>query len=124
MYSVSQQEFEKIVAEGLDSLPERYQKNINNVVIVVEDVPTQEQLQKQKVKPGSMLLGLYEGIPLTARGGNYSGVLPDKISIFKRPIEMISNNFEELADQIKHTLWHEVAHYYGLDHIEIAKRDK
>jgi len=124
MFSVTQEEFENYVADGLDALPARYQKNLNNVVIVVEDYPTPEQIRKQKLGHNKILLGLYEGIPLTARGNNYSGVLPDKISLFKIAIESLSNSKEQLIEQIKHTLWHEVAHFYGLDHIEIDKRDK
>ncbi len=123
MFQVTQEEFEKYVADGLDALPDRYQKNINNVVIVAEDYPSQEQIKKQKLRPGHVLLGLYEGIPLTSRGNNYSGVLPDKITLFKIAIESMSNTKAELIEQIRHTLWHEVAHYYGLDHIEIEKRD-
>src|SRR5680860_126219 len=87
MFSVSQEEFEKLVADAMDALPEKYQKHLNNVVIVVGDFPTQEQLNKQKIGPHQTLLGLYEGIPLTSRGNNYSGVLPDKITLFKIPIE-------------------------------------
>lgn len=124
MYSIGQTDFEKLVADAMDALPERYQQHINNVVIVVDELPTQEQRQKQKLSPRQTLLGLYEGIPLTRRGNYYSGVLPDKITLFKRPIEAFANTHDELAEQIRHTLWHEVAHYYGLDHIEIAKRDK
>lgn len=124
MFQVTQEEFERFVADGLDTLPERYQKNLNNVAIVVEDYPSQDQIKKQNLRPGHVLLGLYEGIPLTSRGNNYSGVLPDKITLFKIAIESMTNTRAELIEQIKHTLWHEVAHYYGLDHIEIEKRDK
>lgn len=68
-----------------------------------------------------LLLGLYEGIPLTKRGTNYSGVLPDKITMFKNPILALSHNQNDLFEQIKRTLWHEIAHYYGLDHDRIDK---
>lgn len=123
MYIISQKQFEKYVADALDALPERYQKNLDNVVVVVEDFATPEQLRKQKVGPYQTLLGLYEGIPLTGRGNNYSLVLPDKITLFKNPIERMSNTEKDLAEQIRHTLWHEVAHYYGLDHDDIRKRE-
>ena len=86
MFKVTQQQFEDLVAVAMDALPKRYQKHLNNVVIVVEDLPSQEQRQKQKLGPHQTLLGLYEGIPLTSRGNNYSLVLPDKITIFKIPI--------------------------------------
>jgi predicted Zn-dependent protease with MMP-like domain len=123
MFSVSEQQFEDLVASAMDDLPARYQKNLNNVVVVVEDLPTKEQMQKQKLGPHQTLLGLYEGIPLTSRGNNYSLVLPDKITLFKKPIEHMSTTLEELAEQIRHTLWHEVAHYYGLNHHDISKKE-
>lgn len=123
MLSVSQKDFEMYVGEALDALPARYQKHLNNVVIVVEDKPSEEQRKKQHLSPHQTLLGLYEGIPLTLRGNNYSFVLPDKITIFKLPIEAMSNSISQIKEQIRHTVWHEVAHYYGLDHIEINKRE-
>jgi predicted Zn-dependent protease with MMP-like domain len=123
MANVSQAKFEEYIAEALDRLPERYQKNLQNVVIVAEDLPTSEQLQKQGLPDQVTLLGLYEGIPLTRRGSNYSGVLPDKISIFKIPHEVNSRSEEQLRDMVHHTVWHEVAHYYGLSHFDIDKLD-
>ncbi len=123
MFSVTQDKFEQFVADAMDALPERYQKNLDNVVVVVENTATPEQLKKQKVGPHQILLGLYEGIPLTGRGNNYSLVLPDKITLFKIPIEQMSSTEKELAEQIKHTLWHEVAHYYGLNHTDIRERE-
>lgn len=123
MFIVSQQQFEDLVAVAMDALPKRYQKHLNNVVIVVDDLPTQEQRQKQKLGPHQSLLGLYEGIPLTSRGNNYSLVLPDKITIFKKPIEHMSSSLEELSEQIRHTLWHEIAHYYGLNHHDIRQKE-
>lgn len=123
MFSVTQEQFEQFVADAMDALPERYQENLDNVVVVVENTATPEQLKKQNVGPHQTLLGLYEGIPLTGRGNNYSFVLPDKITLFKLPIEQMSSTENELVEQIKHTLWHEVAHYYGLNHTDIRERE-
>ena len=123
MFKVTQQQFEDLVAVAMDALPKRYQKHLKNVVIVVEDLPSQEQRQKQKLGPHQTLLGLYEGIPLTSRGNNYSLVLPDKITLFKIPIENMSTNLDELSEQIRHTLWHEVAHYYGLSHHDLSQKE-
>lgn len=123
MYQVSQKQFEDYVADALDSLPKRYQKKLNNLLIVVEDNPTADQRTKLHLHEGATLFGLYEGIPLTRRGGNYSGVLPDKITIFKQPTESSVDTEAKLKEQIRHTVWHEVAHYYGLDHFEISKRE-
>lgn len=123
MISVSQQQFEQYVADALDGLPQRYQENLNNVVIVVEDDPSPEQRKKLRLHQGMTLFGLYEGIPLTKRGNNYSGVLPDKITIFKNPMEASCDTIQDLRERIRHTVWHEVAHYYGLDHIDISARE-
>lgn len=124
MFQVSQKQFENFIAAALDALPERYQKNLNNVVIVAEDEPNPEQRAKLHLHNGVTLFGLYEGIPLTRRTGNYSGVVPDKITIFKNPTEAVATSEHDLKEQVRHTVWHEVAHFYGLDHIDIDKRDR
>lgn len=123
MFRVSQSEFEELVNHAIDALPKKYLKKLNNVVIVTEDKPTPEQHSKLHLHNGETLYGLYEGIPMTQRGTNYSMVLPDKITIFKLPIEYGANNFSELKEQVRHTLWHEVAHFFGLNHDAIYERD-
>lgn len=119
MINVTDKQFEEIVAKGIDAVPKLYLEKLNNVAIVVEDEPTEEQKKKLGLCQGQTLFGLYEGVPLTKRGGNYSLILPDKITIFKKPLEASSNTIAELTEQVKHTVWHEVAHYYGLDHEKI-----
>lgn len=119
MYAVTDSKFEKLANKAMSELPQNYIKGLNNVVIVVEDEPADEQRQKQNLKPQETLLGLYEGIPLTKRGSGYNLVLPDKITLFKKPIESLSYNEAELKENIKRTLWHEIAHFYGLDHNRI-----
>lgn len=123
MVQLSDNEFEKIVGEAIDAIPEKYYKKIENVVFTVEDVPTEEQRQRFHLLNGQTLYGLYEGIPLTRRGANYNLVIPDRIIIFKRPIELSSHNIEHLREQVRHTVWHEVAHYFGLSHDQIYKLD-
>lgn len=123
MFQVSQKQFEDFVGQALDALPKRYQEHLNNVVIVVEDDPSDEQRARFHLYNGKTLFGLYEGIPLTRRGNYYSGVLPDKIAIFKNPTEQSAQDEASLKEQIHHTVWHEVAHYYGLDHIDIGQRE-
>jgi predicted Zn-dependent protease with MMP-like domain len=124
MFQVSQKRFEDFIAAALDALPERYQKHLNNVVIVAEDDPSPEQRVKLHLHDGMTLFGLYEGIPLTQRGNGYSMVLPDKITIFKNPSEASAQSEHQLIEQVRHTVWHEVAHYYGLDHIDIHAREQ
>jgi predicted Zn-dependent protease with MMP-like domain len=103
----------------MDELPQERIKRLDNVAIVVEDEPTAEQRVKLKLRCDMTLFGLYEGIPLTKRGAGYNLVLPDKITIFKNPIQHYAHDLASLKDQIKRTLWHEIAHYYGLDHDRI-----
>lgn len=116
MLVINDQEFEAIVAEAIDNIPERYASKLNNVGFVIEDEPSPAQRAKLKLHPMQSLYGLYEGIPLTQRNNNYSGVLPDKITIFKNPALNVASSVEELKEMIQNTVWHEVAHYFGLDH--------
>ncbi len=123
MYKVTDEEFEQLVREGIDDIPEKYGKKLNNIAFVVEADPNENQRKKLNLHSGMTLFGLYEGLPLTQRGSNYNLVLPDKITIFKNPAEWVSNSLSELREHIKHTIWHEVAHYFGLDHGEINRKD-
>lgn len=119
MIAISQSDFEAIVSQAIDSIPDKYFEHIANVAFVTADEPSPEQRKKLHLRAGQSLYGLYEGIPITRRSSGYNMVLPDKITIFKRPIELSSTNLEELIKQVKKTVWHEVAHYYGLDHLQI-----
>jgi predicted Zn-dependent protease with MMP-like domain len=114
-------EFEVLVNKAIDKIPKLYQDYLNNVAITIADEPTSAQRKKLKLRCDETLFGLYEGIPLTKRGAGYNMVLPDKITIFKLPMVSASNNPHELAEQVRHTVWHEIAHYYGLNHDQIHK---
>lgn len=120
---LSDEEFEELVNKAFDHIPELYQKNLNNVAVTIADEPTPAQREKLKLRCNETLFGLYEGIPLTQRGAGYNLVLPDRITIFKLPMLHAVNNMEELAEQVRHTLWHEIAHFYGLNHSQIHKLD-
>lgn len=119
----SDEEFEEIVGKALDSLPEKYTNKLDNVAIVIADEPTPEQREKLKLRCDQSLFGLYEGVPQTARGNYYSMVLPDKITIFKLPIARVSHDDKGLFKQVRHTLWHEIAHHFGLAHKQIHHLD-
>jgi predicted Zn-dependent protease with MMP-like domain len=96
---------EQVIHESLDSLPPDLRERMSNVEIVVEEEPP----------PGQRLLGLYHGIPLTQRGSNYSGVLPDKITIYRGPLERLYGHDPELLlQQIRRVVLHEVAHHFGI----------
>ena len=118
---MTDEKFDELITRAMNELPQKYIKGLNNVAIVMADEPTPEQIQKMKIGNYQILLGLYEGIPLTQRGSNYNLVLPDKITLFKNSILTVTHNESELFEQIKRTLWHEIAHYYGLDHDRIDK---
>ncbi len=113
---VSKKQFEKWVSEAIDGVPEKFKKRINNLVFFVEDNPTNAQLKKAKLlgRKGVMLLGLYEGYHQSKRL-NIGPVFPDRITIFKKPIESLSRTEEELRKQIVSTVWHEIAHHFGSD---------
>jgi len=116
---LTDEQFDQLISRAMDELPQEYIKGLTNVAILYADDPDEYQIQKSGLREGNILLGLYEGIPLTKRGGNYTFVLPDKITLFKNSILMIVRTPEELFEQITRTLWHEIAHYYGLDHDRI-----
>ncbi len=112
-------EFNDLITRAMNELPQKYIMGLQNVAIVMADDPTSEQKQKMHIDGQRLLLGLYEGIPLTQRGTNYTFVLPDKITLFKNSILAVVHTDDELFEQIKRTLWHEIAHYYGLNHDRI-----
>ena len=112
-------EFDDMITKAMNELPQKYIKGLVNVAIVMADDPTPEQQYKMKLDNQRLLLGLYEGIPLTQRGSNYTFVLPDKITLFKNSLLAVSNSDSDLFQRIKRTLWHEIAHYYGLNHARI-----
>lgn len=116
---LSDEEFDRLISKAMDELPQEYIRGLQNIAIVYADWPDEHQQKKAKLEPGSILLGLYEGIPLTQRGMNYNLVLPDKITLFKQSILRVVSDEAQLFEQIKRTLWHEIAHYYGLNHDRI-----
>lgn len=118
MLSVSEEQFNTAVSEGIDTIPPLYQKHLQNVAFIVEDEPTQEQRIQLHLYPNETLFGLYEGVPLPQRNGG-TKLLPDKITLFKNPMLAVCRDFGELKQLVRHTVWHEVAHYYGLDHKRI-----
>lgn len=117
--NLTDEEFDQLISRAMDVLPQEYIKGLDNVAIVYADDPDEHQRSKTHLGGDSLLFGLYEGIPLTKRGAGYSFVLPDKITLFKNPILAVSRTPEQLFEQITRTLWHEIAHYYGLDHNRI-----
>ena len=120
MIQVSDQEFESLIGQALDELPEKYVKRLLEHVVVTWDYqPSPEQRQHLKLRHDQSLFGLYQGVPLTQRYVGGTPVLPDKITIFKQPLEHYCDDLPTLKEQVKKTVWHEMAHYFGLDHKRI-----
>ncbi len=117
---LTDEQFDALITRAMDELPQEYIKGLDNVVILMADDPTPDQVEKMKLQ-GKLLLGLYEGVPLIQRGNGWSGMLPDKITLFKNQILAIVHDEQSLFEQVKRTLWHEIAHYYGLDHEQMHR---
>jgi predicted Zn-dependent protease with MMP-like domain len=119
---VSDEQFDELMHRAIDSLPKERIEHMQNVAILFEDDPSDEQRVKLQLRDDQTLFGLYEGVPLSRRQGMPSQ-LPDKITHFKGPLQWASNSIADLGEHIRHTLWHEIAHYYGLDHSDIGRLD-
>lgn len=113
---ITDQEFDRLITRAMDELPQEYITGLDNVAITYADDPTQDQVRKMHLDNHHVLLGLYEGIPLVRRGAGYTFVLPDKITLFKNSMLAVVSDEAALFRCIKQTLWHEMAHYYGLSH--------
>lgn len=114
--------FEALVEEALDELPEAILAMLDNVAVVVADAPTPAQLREAGgLGQGELLLGLYEGIPLTERGGAYNMILPDKITLFQRALEAVCPDDETLRREVQVTVVHEIAHHFGISDRRLAE---
>ena len=106
--------FEELVAAAIESLPEDFKEKMDNVAIVVEDLPSPQEARRLG-RGGRTLLGLYQGQPLTARDSRYGMSFPDKITIFQLNVESICRNDAEVREQVRRTVLHEIAHHFGID---------
>jgi predicted Zn-dependent protease with MMP-like domain len=137
---VSAKEFDALVAEAFEAVPEKFRLKVKNVALLVDDEPSAETLKENNVPEGHTLLGLYHGIPATERGDGYGvgATLPDTITIFRKPIiDMAAHeagaDFEwgpptepmkkRLRTIIRDTIWHEIAHYFGMDEFDVDARE-
>ena len=112
---LSQEEFEDAVLSGLKKLPKVLKSKMENIDVVVEEEASREILEDMGLRSPRDLLGLYQGIPFDRRGFYYGNVLPDKITLFKNPIESVCRNKEEVEKKVREVVIHEVGHYFGLD---------
>lgn len=118
---MEKEKFEALIARAIENLPPEFQRKLENVDIVVEDWPTPEQLRRAQHIHPTQLLGLYQGVPQTRRGRGYGLVLPDKISIFQKPIEAQCRFGDEIEAKIEEVVRHEIAHHFGLDEETLRK---
>lgn len=115
-------EIRKEVARILDKLPRQFRKRLHNVEVVIEERPDEELLLEVGLDPHyDTLYGLYQGVPLPERSSMYPPLLPDKITIFSEPLQRDFPDPEDLREQLRTTVLHEIAHYFGFDDDEIDK---
>ena len=113
--------FERLVADALETMPQSFRQAVRNVVVIVEDAPAPELLDDVGIDPPDTLFGLYEGVPLPERDWTHGNALPDRITLFQKPIEAASQNDNEIVVAIGETVIHEFGHYFGLSEEEIEE---
>ena len=118
---MEREKFEALVARAIENLPPEFRSKLENVDVVVEDWPTPGQLRRPKRIHPTQLLGLYQGVPQIRRGRGYGLVLPDKISIFQKPIEAQCRFEDEIEAKIGEVVRHEIAHHFGLGDVALRK---
>jgi predicted Zn-dependent protease with MMP-like domain len=118
------EDFDRLVAEACARIPARFRRRMKNLAILVEPEPTAAQLSRGGVRRGSTLLGLYEGRPLTQRSVFEPFAMPDRITIFQGPHERLSPSPEHLVRMVEDTVWHEVAHYFGMDELQVRTAER
>ena len=116
--------FEELVVKAVNSLPDELLDRLENVDVVVEERPNAGQLAEVNRARGETLLGLYEGVPLTNRSRHYGMVVPDKITIFQKPIEAMCANDTAIMAEIRQVVWHEIAHHFGISDNRLSQLEK
>lgn len=137
---MTNKEFDELVADAFERIPEKFRLKVKNVALLVEDGPSQETLRENDVPEGETLLGLYHGIPATERGSGYGvgATLPDTITVYRKPVLAAAAGEADadfdwgpptermkgrIRDMIRDTIWHEIAHYFGMDEYEVDARE-
>ena len=116
--------FDRLVAAAYERIPARFRRRLKNIAVMVEAEPTPQQLARSRAPHGATLLGLYEGRPLTARSVCESFAMPDRIIIFQGPHERLARGPEHLAQLVEDTVWHEVAHYFGMNEAQVRAAER
>lgn len=118
---LSRARFERLVEEALASIPEPLRQRMDNVEIVIETWPTEDHLEAAGLEPDDWLFGLYEGTPLIERGITVDPLLPDKITIFQGPLQEVCSSEDEIRQEVRTTVVHEIAHHFGIDEGRLAE---
>lgn len=118
---MTHQQFERLVEVALARIPKRFREAMANVAVVVEDEPSPDILEELEIEPPDTLFGLYQGTPLPERPWSHGNTLPDRISIYQRPIEDVCDTEDQIQDTIIETVIHEFGHYFGLSEDEIEE---
>ncbi len=121
---MERQEFDALVFRAIEALPAEFKDKLENVDILVEDWPSPQQIRQLKLRDKAQLLGLYEGVPQTNRGSSYNLVLPDKITIFQKPIEAQCRSSQEIEAEIGSVVRHEIAHHFGIGDATLYKIER
>ena len=121
---MDREEFQQLVARAVENLPGDFLEALQNVAIIVDDRPTATQITRAGLSRNQTLLGLYEGVPQTKRGGHYGLVPPDKITIFQKPIEAICKDDTEVIDTIDDVMKHEIAHHFGISDARLREIER
>ncbi len=118
MFRVSEEEFQQLMNEAIETIPDVFKDKIHNLAFIAEPYPTESDLERTGASKYN-LLGLYSGIPYTYRNTGYMGVTPDRIILFQKNIEALCDSLDELKEKIREVVVHEVAHYFGMNEDEI-----
>jgi predicted Zn-dependent protease with MMP-like domain len=121
---LSPEEFQRLVSAAYDLIPDDFRARMENIAVIVEPEPSAQQLERAGVPRGSTLFGLYEGRPLTVRSVFDSFAMPDRITIFQGPHERAARSPEHLAKLVEETVWHEVAHYFGMNESQVRSAER
>jgi predicted Zn-dependent protease with MMP-like domain len=118
---MTREQFRRLVTEAITLIPRRFRREMKNLALVVEDEPDADLLEEMEIEPPDSLYGLYQGTPLTERTWDHGNSLPDRITLYQRPIEEDCEDEDEVRAVIGETLIHEVGHYFGLSEEEIEE---
>ena len=121
---MTRSDFESLVDEAWETIPEEFRERFSNVAVFVEEEPGIEHLEAGRVPPGGTLLGLYQGVPLSKRGFGYTLAMPDRVILFQGPIERASPSCRDIPRMVYETLWHELAHHLGMNEKEVRAAER